>query len=68
MPELLFEIGCEELPATFVAPTMAQMEQGFRDKFAAAKLWDAESGAVTVLRDAAPIGASCDRAGRAAGG
>ncbi len=48
MPELLFEIGCEELPATFVAPTMGQMEQGFRDKFAAAKLWDAESGTVRV--------------------
>ena len=48
MPELLYEIGCEELPATFVAPTMAQMEQGFREKFAAAKLWNAESGTVCV--------------------
>lgn len=46
MPDLLFEIGCEELPATFVAPTMAQMESLFQDKFVAAKLWDANSGTV----------------------
>ncbi|MDQ2799762.1 MAG: glycine--tRNA ligase subunit beta, partial [Armatimonadota bacterium] len=40
MPELLWEIGCEELPATFVAPTMAQMEKLFADKFRAARLWE----------------------------
>jgi len=45
MPELLFEIGCEELPATFVAPTMAQLEMGFREKFTAAKLWSEADGA-----------------------
>ena len=49
MPELLFEIGTEELPATFVMPTMAQLESGFRDKFTAAKLWsEAGGGTVTV--------------------
>ena len=49
MPELLFEIGCEELPATFVAPTMAQLETSFREKFTTAKLWsEAGGGAVNV--------------------
>ena len=48
MPDLLFEIGSEELPATFVAPTMAQMERLFRDKFTAARIWDAATGTVTV--------------------
>ena len=48
MPELLFEIGTEELPATFVAPTMVQLEAGFREKFTAAKLWGADSGTVKV--------------------
>lgn len=48
MPDLLYEIGSEELPATFVAPTMAQMERLFRDKFTAAKLWDRATGTVTV--------------------
>ena len=49
MPELLFEIGCEELPATFVAPSLAQLEAGFREKFTAAKLWsDVGGGTVAV--------------------
>ena len=49
MPELLFEIGCEELPATFVAPAMAQLDAGFREKFTAAKLWsEADGGTVKV--------------------
>ncbi len=48
MPDLLYEIGSEELPATFVAPTMAQMERLFRDKFTAAKLWDGAAGTVAV--------------------
>ena len=48
MPDLLYEIGSEELPATFVAPTMAQMERLFRDKFTAAKLWDEGTGTVTT--------------------
>ena len=51
MTELLWEIGCEELPATFVAPTLAQIEQLFQDKFTAARLWDkdADDAAVRVL-------------------
>ena len=48
MPELLFEIGTEELPAIFVAPTMVQLEAGFREKFTVAKLWGADSGTVKV--------------------
>ncbi len=47
MPDLLYEIGCEELPATFVAPTMAQLESLFRASFAQARLWD-EAGGGTV--------------------
>lgn len=46
MPELLYEIGCEELPATFVTPTMAQLERLFGEKFAGAKLWDEATGTV----------------------
>jgi glycyl-tRNA synthetase beta chain len=42
--DLLLEIGCEELPATFVAPALAQLEAQFREKFGAVKLWDAASG------------------------
>jgi len=47
MPDLLYEIGCEELPATFVAPTMVQLENLFRASFAQARLWD-EAGGGTV--------------------
>ena len=30
--ELIFEIGCEELPARFVDPALEQMQQNFRDR------------------------------------
>ena len=49
MPELLYEIGSEELPATFVAPTMAQLEHLFREKFTAAKLWSADNGGTVAV-------------------
>jgi glycyl-tRNA synthetase beta chain len=50
MTELLWEIGCEELPATFVAPTLAQIEQLFRDKFTAARLWSGDADIDNTLR------------------
>ena len=35
MSDLLFEIGCEEIPASFILPATAQMEQMFTDKMGA---------------------------------
>lgn len=38
MRDLLFEIGSEEIPASFVAPALADMARGFADRAAAARL------------------------------
>ncbi|RZW21127.1 MAG: glycine--tRNA ligase subunit beta [Desulfobulbaceae bacterium] len=35
MSDLLFEIGSEEIPASFILPAAAQMEQMFNDKMGA---------------------------------
>lgn len=44
--ELVFEIGCEELPASFIAPALEQMEVAFRKGCADMRL---EPGAVHTL-------------------
>ncbi|MBI1948377.1 MAG: glycine--tRNA ligase subunit beta [Deltaproteobacteria bacterium] len=38
MPELLFEIGCEELPAGFIDPALAFLERAVDDALTAARL------------------------------
>ena len=45
MADLLFEIGCEEIPARFVQPAMADMARLAREEFAAHGL---PSGAITT--------------------
>ena len=46
MSELLFEIGCEEIPAAFVGPTLEQLSRLFKSKFAENRLFSSPEGPV----------------------
>ena len=49
MADLIWEIGCEEIPATFVGPSLAQLEKLFIDKFTTAELLSQDMSTVQVF-------------------